>query len=89
VGQLRHSYGGGDLAMRAARAIGIQGFGDAPRLTELPVPEPGGGQVQVTIEVTATNPLDGAIASGALATRSARSAASPDTRTPAPLTSRN
>jgi hypothetical protein len=56
---------------------------------ELPVPEPGGGQVQVTIEVAATNPLDGAIASGALATHSTRSAASPDARAPAPLTSRN
>lgn len=49
------------------RAIGIQHFGDTPRLTELPVPEPGSGQVQVAIEAAATNPLDMAIASGALA----------------------
>ncbi|WP_214104758.1 NADP-dependent oxidoreductase [Acrocarpospora catenulata] len=49
------------------RAIGIERFGDTPQLKELPVPEPGGGQVQVAIEAAATNPLDLAIASGALA----------------------
>jgi NADPH:quinone reductase len=49
------------------RAISIQHFGDTPRLTELPVPEPGSGQIQVAIEAAATNPLDLAIASGALA----------------------
>lgn len=50
------------------RAISIQHFGDTPRLTEFPVPEPGNGQIQVAIEAAAINPLDMAIASGALAT---------------------
>ncbi|WP_432989421.1 NADP-dependent oxidoreductase [Dactylosporangium sp. CA-233914] len=49
------------------RAIAIERFGDTPKLTELPVPEPGSGQIQVTIEAAATNPLDAAIASGSLA----------------------
>ncbi len=48
------------------RAIGIERFGDTPELRKLPVPEPGLGQVQVTIEAAAINPLDVAIASGAL-----------------------
>ncbi|GAA1007422.1 NADPH:quinone reductase [Acrocarpospora pleiomorpha] len=49
------------------RAIGIERFGDTPALKELPVPEPGSGQVQVAIEAAAINPLDMGIASGALA----------------------
>lgn len=49
------------------RGIGIERFGQAPELRNLPVPEPGPGQVQVAIEAAAVNPLDRAIASGALA----------------------
>ncbi|MER6812625.1 NADP-dependent oxidoreductase [Spirillospora sp. NPDC000708] len=49
------------------RAIGIEHFGDTPALKEAPVPEPGGGEVQVAVEAASTNPLDLAIASGALA----------------------
>ncbi|MEV6981127.1 NADP-dependent oxidoreductase [Sphaerisporangium sp. NPDC051017] len=49
------------------RAIVIERFGDTPALKELPVPEPGSGQVQVAIEAAATNPLDMGIASGGLA----------------------
>jgi NADPH:quinone reductase-like Zn-dependent oxidoreductase len=48
------------------RALTIERFGDTPRLRKLPVPEPGRGQVQVAIEAAALNPLDTAIASGAL-----------------------
>ncbi|WP_069874341.1 NADP-dependent oxidoreductase [Streptomyces malaysiensis] len=50
------------------RAIGIERFGDTPELRELPVPEPAWGQVQVAVEAAAINPLDMAIASGALRT---------------------
>ncbi len=50
------------------RAIAIEQFGETPRLRELPVPEPGRGEVQVTIEAAATNPLDSSIAAGHLAT---------------------
>jgi NADPH:quinone reductase-like Zn-dependent oxidoreductase len=49
------------------RGIGIERFGQTPELRNLPVPEPGPGQVQVAIEAAAVNPLDMAIASGALA----------------------
>ncbi|RKN44989.1 NADP-dependent oxidoreductase [Streptomyces hoynatensis] len=49
------------------RGIGIERFGQTPELRNLPVPEPGPGQVQVAIEAAAVNPLDTAIASGALA----------------------
>ncbi|MGI5499674.1 NADP-dependent oxidoreductase [Lentzea sp. CA-135723] len=48
------------------RAITINGFGDVPRLTDQPVPEPGAGVIQVAVEAAATNPLDLAIASGSL-----------------------
>ncbi|MGI5329486.1 NADP-dependent oxidoreductase [Actinomadura nitritigenes] len=48
------------------RAIGIEHFGETPALKEVPVPEPG-GEVRVAIEAASTNPLDLAIASGALA----------------------
>ncbi|MFE2638234.1 NADP-dependent oxidoreductase [Streptomyces scopuliridis] len=49
------------------RAIAIERFGDTPGLKELPVPEPGSGQMQVAIEAASTSPLDMAIASGSLA----------------------
>ncbi|WP_190823628.1 NADP-dependent oxidoreductase [Saccharopolyspora pogona] len=49
------------------RAIGIERFGDTPELKELPVPEPGSGQVQIAIDAAAINPLDMVVASGALA----------------------
>jgi NADPH:quinone reductase-like Zn-dependent oxidoreductase len=49
------------------RGIVIDSFGDTPRRAELPVPEPGSGQLQVAVEAAAINPLDLAIASGALA----------------------
>jgi NADPH:quinone reductase-like Zn-dependent oxidoreductase len=49
------------------RAIGIDHFGDTPELRELPVPEPGSGQVQVAMDAASVNPLDVAVASGALA----------------------
>jgi NADPH:quinone reductase-like Zn-dependent oxidoreductase len=49
------------------RAISVENFGDVPRLNDLPVPEPGRGEIQVTIEAAAVNPLDRSIASGALA----------------------
>ncbi|GAA0346950.1 zinc-binding dehydrogenase [Actinoallomurus spadix] len=49
------------------RAIGIAHFGETPALREVPVPEPGGGEVRVAIEAASINPLDLAIASGALA----------------------
>ncbi|GAA4484125.1 NADP-dependent oxidoreductase [Actinoallomurus oryzae] len=49
------------------RAIGIEHFGETPALKEVPVPEPGSGEVQIAIEAASTNPLDLAIASGVLA----------------------
>ncbi|MFC4908359.1 NADP-dependent oxidoreductase [Actinomadura gamaensis] len=49
------------------RAIGIEHFGETPALKDVPVPEPGGGEVQVAVEAASTNPLDQLIASGALA----------------------
>ncbi|WP_051760267.1 NADP-dependent oxidoreductase [Herbidospora cretacea] len=49
------------------RAIGIEHFGETPALKEVPVPEPDSGEVQVAIDAASTNPLDLAIATGALA----------------------
>ncbi|MFJ6982772.1 MULTISPECIES: NADP-dependent oxidoreductase [unclassified Streptomyces] len=49
------------------RGIGVEHFGQTPELRNLAVPEPGPGEVRVAIEAAALNPLDLAVASGALA----------------------
>ncbi|MER6524272.1 NADP-dependent oxidoreductase [Streptomyces sp. NPDC001508] len=48
------------------RAVTIEQFGATPKLTTRPVPEPGPGQVRITVEAASVNPLDAAIASGSL-----------------------
>jgi len=49
------------------RAIAVQHFGDEPEMVDLPIPEPGPGQVQVRLVVAAINPMDMAAAAGRFA----------------------
>jgi len=50
------------------RAIVARGFGgpDVLELVEVPVPEPGVGQVRIRVEAATVNPVDAATRSGAL-----------------------
>ena len=40
------------------RAIVVQKFGATPELAEMPVPEPGRGEVQVALDAAGVNPFD-------------------------------
>jgi NADPH:quinone reductase-like Zn-dependent oxidoreductase len=48
------------------RAIVIKGFGNEPELAELPVPEPGHGEILVRIHAAGMNPFDWKVIDGAL-----------------------
>jgi NADPH:quinone reductase-like Zn-dependent oxidoreductase len=48
------------------RAVVIPGFGEEPELVELPVPEPGPGEVLVRVHAAGMNPFDWKVAEGAL-----------------------
>jgi NADPH:quinone reductase-like Zn-dependent oxidoreductase len=49
------------------RAIGIEEYGQAPAMLELPEPIPGPGEIVVTLRAASLNPLDRAVAAGHLA----------------------
>ncbi|MEV4194108.1 NADP-dependent oxidoreductase [Streptomyces toxytricini] len=49
------------------RAFVIDSFGRVPQLKDLPVPEPGPGEVQIEVRAAAVNPIDWKVAAGALA----------------------
>lgn len=48
------------------RAITVNEYGAAPALTEVPDPQPGPGQVLITVEAAGMNPVDRTIADGGL-----------------------
>jgi NADPH:quinone reductase-like Zn-dependent oxidoreductase len=48
------------------RALTLNGFGEPVSLSEIPVPEPGAGQVRVRVKAAALNPFDVAVAAGML-----------------------
>ncbi|MEU6260774.1 NADP-dependent oxidoreductase [Streptomyces sp. NPDC047043] len=48
------------------KAVVITGFGAEPQLAELPVPQPGPGEVLVRLHAAALNPFDWKVAEGAL-----------------------
>ncbi|MEW2399467.1 NADP-dependent oxidoreductase [Streptomyces sp. NPDC046862] len=48
------------------KAVVITGFGAGPLLTDLPVPEPGPGELLVRLHAAALNPFDWKVADGAL-----------------------
>ncbi len=48
------------------KAVTITGFGAEPLLTDLPVPEPGPGELLVRLHAAALNPFDWKVADGAL-----------------------
>jgi NADPH:quinone reductase-like Zn-dependent oxidoreductase len=48
------------------RAIAIADFGAAPGLHDLPVPQPGAGEVLVRVRASSVNGFDGAVAAGSL-----------------------
>lgn len=48
------------------KAVAVEGFGERPRLMDLPDPEPGPGEVLVSVEAASINPLDMAVARGML-----------------------
>ncbi|MBO4254458.1 NADP-dependent oxidoreductase [Streptomyces griseorubiginosus] len=48
------------------KAVTIDGFGAEPRLTDLPVPQPGPGELLVRLHAAALNPFDWKVADGAL-----------------------
>jgi NADPH:quinone reductase-like Zn-dependent oxidoreductase len=51
--------------------IAVEKFGDDPKMMSLPTPEPGPGEVQVTMAAVSINPLDWMVADGATAQTSA------------------
>lgn len=48
-------------------AIGIEYFGDKPRLIDISLPDPGPGEVEVELYAASQNPLDESVAAGHLA----------------------
>jgi NADPH:quinone reductase-like Zn-dependent oxidoreductase len=48
------------------RAIAISDYGTPPTLTELPKPEPGPGEVLISVHASSINGFDGAVAAGML-----------------------
>lgn len=48
------------------KAVVITGFGAQPQLTDLPIPEPGPGELLVRLHAAALNPFDWQVADGAL-----------------------
>lgn len=48
------------------KAVAITGFGAEPQLTDLPVPQPGPGELLVRLHAAALNPFDWKVADGAL-----------------------
>jgi NADPH:quinone reductase-like Zn-dependent oxidoreductase len=48
------------------RAVTVSGFGAAPQVTDVPVPEPGAGQVQVRMTAAGMNPFDWKVIDGAI-----------------------
>lgn len=48
------------------KAVTIDGFGAEPRLTDLPVPRPGPGELLIRLHAAALNPFDWKVADGAL-----------------------
>ena len=53
------------------RAVAVEAFGQEPAVTEVPVREPGPGEVLVRVQAASVNPLDWQVAAGALAERAA------------------
>ncbi|MBS1677448.1 MAG: NADP-dependent oxidoreductase [Actinobacteria bacterium] len=51
------------------RAVAIDQFREAPRLRDLPRPEPGPGEVLIKLEAASLNPVDRQVAAGAFAER--------------------
>lgn len=49
------------------RAIAVEKFGNDPKMMTLPTPEPGPGDVQVTMAPVSINPLDWIVADRAMA----------------------
>ncbi|MFJ5549130.1 NADP-dependent oxidoreductase [Streptomyces sp. NPDC093225] len=49
------------------RAFAIDSFGQTPQLKDLPVPEPGPGEVQIEVRAASVNPIDWKVAAGAFA----------------------
>jgi NADPH:quinone reductase len=46
------------------RAVIVNDYGETPVLSDLPIPQPGAGQVQVKVQAAGMNPMDAAIAKG-------------------------
>ena len=46
------------------RAIALAAFGVAPALHDLPVPQPGAGELLVRVRASSVNGFDGAVAAG-------------------------
>src|SRR5438094_228510 len=46
------------------RAVAIDDFGAAPALRELPVPQPGPGEVLVRVRASSVNGFDGSVVAG-------------------------
>ncbi len=49
------------------QGIGIENYGEQPHLIDVPLPDPGAGEIEVELYAASRNPLDEAVAAGYLA----------------------
>lgn len=63
----RSRHGRIGMEEQRVNGIGIENYGERPHLIDVPLPEPGAGEIEVELHAASLNPLDDAVAAGYLA----------------------